>query len=304
MVEKRINDRLTSTKGFEDLYPFDSHFMDINGHDLHYIDKGEGKPVLMVHGNPTWSFYYRHLIQSLSKDFRTIAMDHIGCGFSDKPDAKEYNYTLESRVKDLDTLINRLNINERINLVVHDWGGMIGLAWAVDHPDKIDKIIITNTAGFFLPKEKQFPFALWLIKRVTAFAIPAVLGLNLFARGALYFCSEKRLAPQVKKGLVEPYNSWKNRIATLRFVQDIPLSEKDQSYSIVNHVDQNLKQFDESSLMFLWGAKDFVFDLVFLNEFKARFPRAETHVFHDAGHYLFEDKPEETSQLIQAFLNK
>ncbi|MBU1696782.1 MAG: alpha/beta hydrolase, partial [Proteobacteria bacterium] len=79
MVEKRINDKLTSTKGFEDLYPFDSSFMNINGHDLHYIDKGEGKPVLMVHGNPTWSFYFRHLIQSLSKNFRTIALDHIGC---------------------------------------------------------------------------------------------------------------------------------------------------------------------------------------------------------------------------------
>ncbi|MBU0463788.1 MAG: alpha/beta fold hydrolase, partial [Proteobacteria bacterium] len=97
MVEKRINDKLTSTKGFEDLYPFDSSFMNINGHDLHYIDKGEGKPVLMVHGNPTWSFYFRHLIQSLSKNFRTIALDHIGCGFSDKPDAKTYKYTLESR---------------------------------------------------------------------------------------------------------------------------------------------------------------------------------------------------------------
>jgi cis-3-alkyl-4-acyloxetan-2-one decarboxylase len=304
MVEKRINDRLTSTKGFEDLYPFDSNFMNINGNDLHYVDKGEGKPVLMVHGNPTWSFYYRHLIQNLSKDFRTIALDHIGCGFSDKPDADTYDYTLKSRVRDLDTLINRLDINDKINLVVHDWGGMIGLAWAVDHPDKVDKIIITNTAGFFLPKEKKFPFALWLIKHVKTFAIPAVLGLNLFARGALYFCSEKKLSPQVKKGLVEPYNSWKNRIATLKFVQDIPLSEKDQSYSIVNHVDRNLKQFDESSLMFLWGAKDFVFDLVFLNEFKARFPRAATHVFHDAGHYLFEDKPEETSRLILSFLNK
>ena len=304
MVEKHINNKLTSTKGFEDLYPFDSNFMDINGHDLHYIDKGEGKPVVMIHGNPTWSFYFRHLIQSLSKNFRAIAMDHIGCGFSDKPDAKTYNYTLESRVKDLDILIIRLNINEKINLVVHDWGGMIGLAWAVDHLDKIDKIIITNTSGFFLPKEKQFPFALWLIKYIKVFAIPAVLGLNVFAKGALYLGSKTKLDPKVKKGLVEPYNSWKNRIATLKFVQDIPISEKDQSYPIVDRVDQRLKQLDESDLMFLWGAKDFVFDLAFLNEFKARFPQAANHVFHDAGHYLFEDKPFETGQLIEDFLKK
>ena len=278
--------------------------MNINGHDLHYIDKGEGKPVLMIHGNPTWSFYFRGLIQSLSNDFRTIALDHIGCGFSDKPDAKTYKYSLESRVKDLDILITRLKINEKINLVLHDWGGMIGLAWAVDHPDKIDKIIITNTSGFFLPKGKRFPFRLWLIKTIKIFAIPAVLGLNVFAKGALFLGSKTKLAPDVKKGLVEPYNSWKNRIATLKFVQDIPLTPNDQSYALVNHVDQNLKRLDQTSLLFLWGAKDFVFDLTFLNEFKSRFPQAVTHVFHDAGHYLFEDKPEESCQLIQAFLNK
>lgn len=304
MVEKIINDKLTSTKDFEDIYPFESNFMNINGHDLHYIDKGRGNPVIMVHGNPTWSFYYRHLIQILSQGFRAIALDHIGCGFSDKPNTKAYNYTLESRVKDLDTLINHLNINEKISLILHDWGGMIGLAWAVDHIDRIDKIIITNTSGFFLPKEKQFPFLLWIIKYIRIFAVPAVLGLNVFAKAALYLCSKKKLHPNVKKGLVKPYNSWKNRIATLKFVQDIPISEKDKSYAIVDHVDQHLKDLDESSLMFLWGAKDFVFDLAFLNEFRRRFPQAVTHVFHDAGHYLFEDKPKETAHLIEAFLNK
>ena len=304
MVEKIINNKLTSTKDFEDIYPFESRFMNINGHDLHYIDKGEGKPVIMVHGNPTWSFYYRHLIQTLSQNFRAIALDHIGCGFSDKPNAKTYNYTLESRVKDLDTLIDNLNINEKINLILHDWGGMIGLAWAVDHIDKIDKIIITNTSGFFLPKKKKLPFLLWLVKYIRFFAVPAVLGLNIFAKGALYLGCETKLPQKVKKGLIEPYNSWKNRIATLKFVQDIPISKKDQSYAIVDHVDQHLKRLDESSLMFLWGAKDFVFDLEFLNEFKARFPQATTHVFHDAGHYLFEDKPEETAHMIEAFLNK
>ena len=81
MVKKLINDKLTSTKDFEDLYPFEPNFMNINGHDLHYIDKGKGKSVIMVHGNPTWSFYYRHLILALSRGFRTIVPDHIGCGF-------------------------------------------------------------------------------------------------------------------------------------------------------------------------------------------------------------------------------
>lgn len=302
MVEKTINGTLTSTRAFDGIYPFESKFMNIRGHALHYIDEGRGKPVVMIHGNPTWSFYFRNLITSLSQNFRAIAPDHIGCGFSDKPDAKTYAYTLESRVIDLETFIKGLNITEKINLVVHDWGGMIGLAFAVRHPEKIDKIIITNTSGFFLPKEKAFPLVLKIIKYVRFFAVPAVLGLNVFARGALYLACENRLSGKVKKGLVEPYNSWKNRIATLKFVQDIPIDEKDQSYAMADHVDRNLKMLSGSNLMFLWGAKDFVFDLTFLNEFKQRFPRAETHVFHDAGHYLFEDKPRETACLINAFL--
>lgn len=304
MVEKQINGKLTSTRAFEDLYPFESKFLNINGNDLHYIDQGQGSPVIMVHGNPTWSFYFRHLIRTLSKDFRTIALDHIGCGFSDKPGADTYHYTLESRVRDLDTLIRHLDLDKKISLVLHDWGGMIGLAWAVDHMDRIDKLIITNTAGFFLPEGKPLPRRLWLLKYFRMFAVPAVLGLNLFAKGALYLAARKKLAPAVKKGLIEPYNSWKNRIATLKFVQDIPISEKDPGYPIVDHVDQNLSRVDQARVMLLWGAKDFVFDLAFLNEFRRRFPQAATHVFHDAGHYLFEDKPTETSQLIDAFLNK
>ncbi len=304
MVEKIINNKLTSTKGFEDLYPFESNFINIDGHDLHYVDEGQGKPVVMVHGNPTWSFYYRNIIKKLSKNFRTIAPDHIGCGFSDKPPETEYNYTLQSRVKDLEALINHLNLKEKINLIVHDWGGMIGLAWAIRNLDRIDKIIITNTSGFFLPPDKKFPLRLWLIKNLKWFGVPCVLGLNVFARAALFMTVKKALPGKVKKGLIEPYNSWKNRIATLKFVQDIPISERDQSYTMVNQVDQSLNQLNDDKLMFLWGARDFVFDLTFFNEFQKRFPNSESRVFDDAGHYLFEDKPEETVRLIHKFLNK
>lgn len=303
MVERIINGKKISTKEFENIYPFKSNFIQINGHSLHYIDKGKGRPIIMVHGNPTWSFYFRHLISDLSADFRTVAPDHIGCGLSDKPDDKTYNYTLKSRVQDLDTLINHLNFDEKITLIVHDWGGMIGLAWAVDHMDRIDKMIITNTSGFFLPQDKRFPVRLWLIKYLKWFAIPAVLGLNIFSRAALFMASEKKLPGKIKKGLTAPYNSWKNRIATLKFVQDIPISEKDQSYAIVKHVDDQIKGFSDDQLLFLWGAKDFVFDLSFYNEFKNRFPKAQSHVFDDAGHYLFEDKPEQSLSLIRRFLN-
>lgn len=302
MVERTINNCITTTKGFEDLYPFESNYLNTSGHKLHYIDKGQGKPIVMVHGNPTWSFYFRHLITELSTTHRTIVPDHIGCGFSDKPDAKTYDYTLKSRVQDLDRLISHLDLTEKITLIVHDWGGMIGLAWAIDNLEKIDKIIITNTSGFFLPKAKKFPTRLKLIKYFRFFAIPAVLGLNIFCRAALFMAASNPLPQKVKTGLLAPYNSWKNRIATLKFVQDIPIDTKDRSYEIVNHVDKNLNRLDGSKLLLLWGAKDFVFDLTFFDEFKHRFPDASSHVFKDANHYLFEDKPEETLELIKKFL--
>ncbi len=312
MVARMINGKAVSRKGFEDIYPFESHVMTVNGHQMHYVDEGEGPVVLMVHGNPTWSFYYRHLIKGLCPKFRTIVPDHVGCGFSDKPshslspDLKPgtYDYTLGSRVRDLDGFVNGLNLakDRKINLIVHDWGGMIGLAWALDHLNRVDKLVITNTSGFFLPPGKAFPWMLWMIKYLTWLAVPAVLGFNLFSVTAAFVGTRNLLPKKVRQGLTAPYNSWKNRIATLKFVQDIPVSPKDRSGAIVDHVDKNLHRLDPEKLLFLWGARDFVFDTHFFNEFKRRFPTARSHVFGDAGHYLFEDKPEQTLALIDQFL--
>jgi cis-3-alkyl-4-acyloxetan-2-one decarboxylase len=302
VTERRINGRMVSTKGFEKEYPFAPHYLDINGHTLHYLDEGDGPPLLMVHGNPTWSFYFRNLVRGLSKEFRTLVPDHIGCGFSDKPDHKSYDYTLASRVKDLDALVAHTVPQGKISLIVHDWGGMIGLAWALDNPDRVDKLVITNTAGFFLPDKKRFPFVLWLIKYIKWVAVPAILGLNLFSVGALYLGAETRLPSVVKKGLTAPYNCWKNRIATLKFVQDIPLDHTDKSWDVVDHVDRHLTRIHPDQVLFLWGEKDFVFDTCFLDEFLRRLPGARYHLFEDAGHYLFEDKPEQTYDFIYTFL--
>jgi haloalkane dehalogenase len=299
---RRINGRITSTRGFETEYPFAPHFSNINGHQLHYLDEGEGSPVVMVHGNPTWSFYFRRLVTRLSKEFRTLVPDHIGCGFSDKPGPGVYDYTLASRVADLDTFLARTVPEEKLNLIVHDWGGMIGLAWALDHLDRVDRLVITNTSGFFLPTAKRFPWMLWMVKYLDWFSVPAVLGLNLFAQGALYLGACTRLRPEVKKGLTAPYNSPQNRIATLKFVQDIPLDPADPAWEVVARVDQQLDRLDPNQVLLLWGAKDFVFDTSFLDEFLTRLTGAQSHVFEDAGHYLFEDKPEETAEQIHRFL--
>ena len=123
-------------------YPFKSNYFMQNGVRQHYIDEGEGDVIFLIHGNPTWSFYYRNMIKSLSKTNRVIAIDHIGCGLSDKP--IDYSYRLEQRVSDLDNLINSFNL-ESYSMMVHDWGGAIGFGHAVNHVGKISKMIICTT---------------------------------------------------------------------------------------------------------------------------------------------------------------
>jgi pimeloyl-ACP methyl ester carboxylesterase len=276
--------------------------MPLNGLQQHYLDEGSGKPVVMLHGNPTWSFYYRRLVQALSPRFRTIAPDHIGCGLSDKPGPSRYEYRLQRRITDLETLIDLLGLKQKITLVLHDWGGIIGIAYALRHLDKIDRIVLMNTAAFLPPANKKLPLRLRLIRNIKPLAKPAVLGLNLFAVAALYMASHKGLSAEVKAGLTAPYNCWGNRIATLKFVEDIPLSPDDPSYETVKNVDENLHKLSDIPLLILWGEHDFVFDRSYLEEWQRRFPDAEVHSFSDAGHYVLEDEPEETIRLVDEFL--
>lgn len=303
-MERIINGKPLSSRGFEREYPFTPRCKTIGNHTLCYLDEGSGPPVVMLHGNPTWSFYYRHLVRALCPSYRTIVPDHIGCGFSDKPSPDAYPYTLKQRVTDLDTLLQRLDIQEKITLIVHDWGGMIGLTWAMENRSRIRGIVITNTSGFLLPQGKRLPLRLWLIRYLTPLAVPAVLGGNLFSRAALYMAPRNRLSYPVKKGLTAPYNSWANRMATLKFVQDIPIREEDAGYKLVKSVDDRLHHLADIPMMILWGRHDFVFDTAFLNEWKRRFPHVPVHLFKDAGHYLFEDKPQETAERVNQFMRQ
>jgi len=286
------------------LYPFTSHYLDLNGLQYHYIDEGEGEPIVMVHGNPTWSFYFRELIKALSPQYRTIVPDHIGCGLSDKPDSKSYDYRLKNRVDDLEVLIQNLVVKEKITLVLHDWGGFIGMGYALRHPERIGRFIVMNTAAFLPPRGKPIPMILSLIRILRPFATLAVLGLNLFAYGALFKNSYKGLSDDVKSGLIAPYNCWKNRIATLKFVLDIHMAEKNPSYRIVKQIDDGLESFTNFPMLICWGKHDFVFDQDYLAEWQRRFSQAEVHRFPDAGHYVLEDVPEKIIPLTQNFLKQ
>jgi haloalkane dehalogenase len=145
---------------------------------------------------------------------------------------------------------------------------------------------------------------LTIIRSSGALAALAVLGFNLFAVGALFMASEKGLSAEVKKGLTAPYNCWKNRIATLKFVQDIPLVEKDPSYRLVKQIDDQLQALSKLPMLIFWGEHDFVFDHDYLSEWQRRFPEAEVHRFPDAGHYVLEDVPEKIIPLTQDFLKQ
>jgi haloalkane dehalogenase len=287
----------------EQLYPFESQWIDLDGLRMHYLDEGQGEPVVAVHGNPTWSFYYRELARALRDDYRVVVPDHIGCGLSDKPTDDRYDYTLANRVDDFGRLMDGLEI-DGINLVVHDWGGMIGMAWAVRNADRIRRLVILNTAAFHLPKSKPFPWQLWMV-RDTPLGPLMVRGLNLFARGATRMaCTRKKLSKAVRDAYCAPYDGWTDRIATLRFVQDIPLKPGESGYDLVSDTAGRLDVFRDRPVLICWGDKDFVFDHHFLAEWQAIYPDAEVHRFADCGHYILEDAADEIIPLIRDFLDE
>ena len=277
--------------------------LDLGSLRYHYIDEGQGDPVVMLHGNPTWSFYYRNLIEALSPTHRVIVPDHVGCGRSDKPSDARYDYTLKSRVDDLERLLDRLRIYQNITLVLHDWGGMIGMAYAARHPERISRFVILNTSGFHLPKAKPLPWQLKLCR--TALGGWLVRGLNMFVTGtAKLGCTHHPMSADVRQAYAKPYDSYAHRIAVHRFVQDIPLAPGDKAYQIVTDVETKLHLFQERPMLIAWGMTDPVFDHHFLNEWISRFPRAKIHRYDKAGHYILEDESEDLIPRIRDFLTK
>ena len=256
----------------------------------------------MVHGNPTWSYYYRNLVDALAPRYRCIVPDHIGCGLSDKPNEQQYGFRLRDRVDNLTALMKSLAISEPITLVVHDWGGMIGLAWAMENNIAIKRLVILNTAGFPLPKSKPFPLRLWL-GRSTLFGSWLIRRHNVFVRHAASIgVKRKALSSEVREWYVKPYEKVEDRTAVVQFVRTIPLKSADEGYDIVKAVGDTLSRYENTPKLICWGMKDFVFDRHFLEEWERRFPKAEVHRYPDCGHYILEDAAEEVIPLIERFL--
>jgi len=280
------------------------------GVTMSYLDEGprDGEVVVMLHGNPSWSYYWRNLVAELSdpargKAYRCIVPDHIGMGLSDKPDDSRYTYTLQSRVDDVAALLEHLGITGPVTLAVHDWGGMIGFGWALSHAAQVKRLVITNTAAFPMPAAKRMPWQIALGRdwKVGEWLIRAF---NAFSAGASRLGVERRMPADVRRAYVSPYDSWDNRIATVRFMQDIPLSPRDRAWPLLEAAGRALPGFADRPAFIGWGLKDFVFDRHFLDGFRAALPNAEVTAFEDAGHYVLEDKASVLVPAIREFLDR
>jgi cis-3-alkyl-4-acyloxetan-2-one decarboxylase len=291
-------------------YPFVPKRLDVRpGIAMSYLDEGprDAEVVVMLHGNPSWSYYWRHLVSALSDRYRCIVPDHVGMGLSDRPDdapgaSPRYEYTLQSRVEDLATLLAHLGMEGPVTLAVHDWGGMIGFGWALRDPARVRRLVITNTAAFPLPAAKPMPWQLSLGRdsRIGGYLIRRF---NLFARGAARLGTERRLPADVRRAYSAPYDGWREAIATLRFMQDIPLAEGDRAWPLLAASARQLPAYADRPAFIGWGLRDFVFDRHFLDGFRRALPDAEVHAFDDAGHYVLEDRREVLVPAIRRFLD-
>jgi len=280
-------------------YPFSpKSFQTPQGARMSYLDEGPAgdEAVLMLHGNPTWSFFYRDLVRELSPGIRCIAPDHVGMGLSDKP--QRFDYRLASRIADIEALVDHLGLR-RIHLVVHDWGGAIGFGVAVRRPEGVGRIVILNTAAF---PSKRIP------KRIALCRSPLlgefiVRGLNGFAEPAAWMAmASRRLTWEERRGYLHPYGSWADRVGIHRFLRDIPLEPDHPSRRTLEETAERLPRLSGHEKLIVWGGRDFCFDDTFLSRWREIYPGARVERLEGVGHYVLEDAGAQARDPITAFL--
>ncbi|MCC7087278.1 MAG: alpha/beta fold hydrolase [Pirellulales bacterium] len=279
------------------LYPFSPHELRLGGHRYHYVDEGQGQPLLLAHGNPTWSFYWRNLITAFRDRYRVIAIDHIGCGLSDKP--QNYPYQLSQHIENLSRLVCVLDLHD-VTLVGHDWGGAIGLGAALRTPDRFARFVMFNTGAF---RCRSMPLRI-RICRTPILGAFALRGLNAFLRAGFHLAirNKRWLTPEVRAGYLAPYNCWNHRVAIDRFVNDIPMKPRHLSYSALLALENGISTLADRPWLLLWGMRDWCFHSWFLDRFLEIIPRAEVHRFVDAGHWVVEDAMSESIEKLRVFL--
>jgi haloalkane dehalogenase len=267
---------------------------------LHYVDEGprdSQHTILAVHGNPTWSFYYRSIVTKFRDSHRVVAIDHVGCGESDKP--ASYDYCLTKHTENLVRLIDTLGLTH-VTLVVHDWGGAIGLGAAVERQSCIKNILVLNTGAFPPP---------YIPLRIAACRWPwigsfAMRYFNAFAWTATFMAIDRlpRLSPEAKAGLLAPYDSPAHRIAIDRFVQDIPMKPSHRTYQVLEQLEKRLPELANKRIHFVWGMKDWCFRSECMERMAKAWPNATRRELADVGHYVMEEAPSEVCEELAKLL--
>ena len=283
-------------EGWRAIYPFQSHWLELAGHRYHYLDEGQGLPLLCVHGNPTWSFHWRRIVAGLRDRYRVVAPDHLGCGLSDKP--LGWTYRFVDHVRNLVALVEALDL-QRVTLVAQDWGGAIGLAAAEALPQRFERLVLCNTGAFppwFIP---------WRIRvcRWPLLRSWGVQGGNLFLAAALRMAiGGEPLSAVERAGYLAPYPRPRDRIAIRRFVEDIPLGSSHPTYAPLAELEAGLAPLGERPIQLIWGLRDWCFTPACLDRFLSHWPQAEVLRIPTAGHWVVEDAHQQVLECIADFV--
>ncbi|MDX5348507.1 MAG: alpha/beta fold hydrolase [Hymenobacteraceae bacterium] len=274
-------------------YPFQEHYLKLDMGKLHYIDKGKGEPIVFVHGTPVWSFVWRKQIKLLSKNFRCIAPDHIGFGLSDKP--ANWTYTPEAHAQNLEKLIEHLQLTN-LTLVVHDFGGPIGLYYALNHPENVKRVVLLNTWMWSLRGEKNIELASKLFS--SGFGRFLYKQLNFSAKYILKsaFYDKTKLTPELHKQYKKALANAAERTGTWRLSQELVASGK-----WFNSLWEKKEVLKQKPCLIVWGKHDPLIPVAFLEKWKQVLPQAKV-IELPAGHFIQEEAPDQLNTALQEFI--
>lgn len=280
-----------------EMYPFRTAGVAVEGGRMSYVDEGvpDASPIVLLHGNPTWSFLYRNIIPKLTGRYRVIAPDHIGFGLSEKP-ADSTWYTLERHIANFTALVESLGL-KKITLVLHDWGGPIGLGYAVAHPENVARLVLINTwAAVPHAPDPKLHWGLRIARGPLGNF--TVCGLNLFVELALRMAVQRRLSPREFDAYRFPFPDAASRAGVLAFPRMIPLRTEDAAWPTMTAIEAGLAKITAPADI-LWGKRDPVFNGLYAYLLRDRLKNAREPVFlENASHFLPEDAPDAIAERI------
>lgn len=284
---------------FDGTFPFEPRYQRVaDDVRLHHVEEGTGQPVLLLHGNPTWSYLYRRFLPPLAEaGFRAIAVDHMGFGRSDRPHGHE-RYTMRSHVDNLLAFIRGLDLRE-ITLVMQDWGGPIGFGAAVEEPDRVARLVIMNTGVGVFPSGTTMPFHEPFRQR----GLGEILGLgaNLFVEAMFGGMRPESATPVVAEAYRAPFPDYHSRVPILAFARDVPVGHEHPTAAYMHEVAEKVSSLRRPTLV-VWAMRDRVFPPFLLQVWRQLYPHADVVELPDARHYLQEDEPEAITERLVAFL--